>query len=189
MKQRRKTFVNPITGEKTVFDVQVKIPDNIEESGCIIDVHNIVEHEVRFKLDEQIETFTIDAIVKYAHDNNKARIKQFIDCSNGMLMSNRMIYDLYYFIYDSKSPVIYTNDLIYTLLKRFGRIEIIDEKENVDEVCRKVTIKDFTYHDVLDPVRQIILKVVKTWPFDKTEIVAYDLDNAKNCTHLIYGNE
>ena len=181
----KKTYItNPITGEEKLYTVRATIPEDQKNYVKLgIDIYKMVDNAIRKEIDLATGRATIDAIVEYAQDNNNVHE---IDLPTGTLIRTDMIiWYLYDFVSKCKDPIIYTNAAIASLLSDSGIINKFDHKGNFDVFCYKIGDKIFTYND---PDREIrtLFYWIPTWEWNKTEIVAYDLDNAKNCIYLKY---
>ena len=187
----KKTYItNPITGEERLYTVRAAIPDdqkNYEKLG--IDIYKMVDNSIRKQIDLETGRATIDAIVEYSQDNNN--VHEFdLPAGNSyydesIIRAEKIIWTLNEFVSKCKDPIIYTNTAIGTYLCDSGIINKFDYKVNLDAFCYKIGDKIFTYKD---PDREIrtLFYCIPTWEWNKTEIVAYDLDNAKNCIYLKY---
>ena len=181
----KKTYItNPITGEEKLYTVRAAIPEDQKNYAKLgIDIDKMVDNAIRKEIDLETGRATIDAIVEYAQDNNNVHE---IDLPTGTLIrTDKIICYLYDFVSKCKDPIIYTNAAIASLLSDSGIINKFDHKGNFDVFCYKIGDKIFTYND---PDREIraLFYCIPTWEWNKTEIVAYDLDNAKNCIYLKY---
>ena len=183
----KKTYItNPITGEERLYTVRAAIPDdqkNYEKLG--IDIYKMVDNSIRKQIDLETGRATIDAIVEYSQDNNNVYEFDLSDGNSYYDTSEKIICALNEFVSKCKDPSIYTNAAIASLLSDSGIINKFDHKENFDTFCYKIGDKIFTYKD---PDREIrtIFYCIPTWEWNKTEIIAYDLDNAKTCIYLKY---
>ena len=187
----KKTYItNPITGEERLYTVRAAIPEDQKNYAKLgIDINKMVDNAIRKEIDLATGRATIDAIVEYAQDNNN--VHEF-DLPTGdysydttLIRADKIIWSLYDFVSNCKDPIIYTNTAIASLLSDSGIINKFDHKGNFDVFCYKIGDKIFTYND---PDREIrtLFYCIPTWEWNKTEIVAYDLDNAKKCIYLKY---
>ena len=187
----KKTYItNPITGEEKLYTVRAAIPEDQKNYVKLgIDIDKMVDNAIRKEIDLATGRATIDAIVEYVHDNNN--VHEF-DLPTGdylydttLIRADKIIWSLYDFVSKCKDPIIYTNANIASLLSDSGIINKSDYKGNFDVFCYKIGDKIFTYND---PDREIrtLFYCIPTWEWNKTEIVAYDLDNAKKCIYLKY---
>lgn len=187
----KKTYItNPITGEEKLYTVRAAIPEDQKNYVKLgIDIDAMVHNAIRKEIDLATGRSTIDAIVKYAQDNNNVHE---IDSPTGdysydttLIRADKIIWSLYDFVSTCKDPIIYTNANIASLLSDSGIINKSDYKGNFDVFCYKIGDKIFKYKD---PDREIrtLFYCIPTWEWNKTEIVAYDLDNAKKCIYLKY---
>ena len=187
----KKTYItNPITGEERLYTVRAAIPEDQNNYAKLgIDIDKMVDNAIKQEIDLATGRATIDAIVEYAKDNNNAHE---IDLSTGdylddttLIRADKIIWSLYDFVSKCKDQSIYTNVAIASLLSDSGIINKFVHKGNFDTFCYKIGDKIFTYKD---PDREIrtIFYCIPTWEWNKTEIIAYDLDNAKTCIYLKY---
>ena len=187
----KKTYItNPITGEERLYTVRAAIPDDQNNYANLgIDIDKMVDNAIKQEIDLATGRAIIDAIVEYAKDNNNVHE---IDLHTGdylydttLIRADKIIWSLYDFVSKCKDPSIYTNVAIASLLSDSGILNKFDHKENFDTFCYKIGDKIFTYKD---PDREIrtIFYCIPTWEWNKTEIIAYDLDNAKTCIYLKY---
>ena len=187
----KKTYItNPITGEERLYTVRAAIPEDQNNYAKLgIDIDKMVDNAIKQEIDLATGRATIDAIVEYAKDNNNVHE---IDLHTGdylydttLIIADKIIWSLYDFVSKCKDPIIYTNTAIGAYLCDSGIINKFDYKVNFDAFCYKIGDKIFTYKD---PDREIrtLFYCIPTWEWNKTEIVAYDLDNAKKCIYLKY---
>jgi hypothetical protein len=68
----KKTYItNPITGEEKLYTVRAAIPEDQKNYAKLgIDIDKMVDNAIRKEIDLATGRATIDAIVKYAQDNN-----------------------------------------------------------------------------------------------------------------------
>ena len=196
---KKSIFTNTITGEEEIMSVQAALPDE-QLMNCVkfgIDVDAMIEKAIQKELDYSFGLKHTNIIIEYAKNSNNV---VDVDLSNNLLnIQNSTIYkagkimqSIYKFVISCHDPVVYTNIAISYIL-RDSKI-LTEYKNNYGNTGESYTYqigaKTVKVDDSGDNDKDLRIPFfcIPSWGYDKTEMLAYDLNNPKACLYVDFRN-
>ena len=169
-------FENPITGEKEKLQVSCTITDQQIEGlkTYNLDINVMLENAIQRELDYSKGKKFIDAIVEYANDTfgGAAEINLIMDEN----IQYQILRSIKSFVFSCKSPKLYTNPYVLTILHNVLENKNFDEhNQGYSYLAGEVKLKRE------DVELTVPIYCIPTMTWNQTEAIMYDDEDRKRC--------
>ena len=180
--RKTKKWEDPITGEKKFFNITAMIPTDMpNELAFGVNVKVMQEYAMERELEYVMHDATINAITKYAVENNyisDISLDEFSLINDISYKSGRIMHIINGLCSVYKNPVIETNTSVGYLITQSTQYISHSDNSQFKLGTIKTNQIDINGNDV-EVDAQIYINPYTS--FDKTEILIFEKDNPKKC--------